>query len=58
MYIQDLYILILAQVLAQFCYVYIHTPGIEIVIVNPDGLKGKIALKHLILVTAQKFEQF
>ena len=51
MYIEDLYILILAKVLTQFCYIYIHAPGVEVVVINPDSLKGKIALEHLILVT-------
>ena len=58
MNIDDLYIGIRFQVFAQFGDVYIHTPCVKIIVIDPDGLQGKIPLKYLVNVVTQEFQQF
>lgn len=35
---------IVFQMLAQFCDIYIHAPGIEIVVINPNRLQSQFTL--------------
>ena len=46
------------QVLTQLGDVDIHRAGIEVVVVNPDGLQGEVALQDLIRMRAEQGEQF
>ena len=46
--IDDFYLRIVLQVLAQLGDVDIHRAGVEIVVVNPDGLQGEVALQNLV----------
>ena len=48
---------IILQMLAQFGDVDIHRTGIEVVVVDPDGLQGEVALQDLIGVAAQQGQQ-
>ena len=42
--VNDLDLRIVLQVLAQLGDVDVHRTGIEVVVVDPDGLQGKVAL--------------
>ena len=44
--------------LAQFCDVDIHRTGIEIIVINPDGLQGEVTLQDLVGVAAEQGQQF
>ena len=46
--IDDFYLRIVLQVLAQLGDVDIHRAGVEIVVVNPDGLQSEVALQNLV----------
>ena len=52
--IYNLYRGILAKMFAKLGDVHIHGAGVEIIVVNPDGLEGKVALKYFIDVRAQQ----
>lgn len=42
--IDDFYVVVVLEVLTQFGNIYVHGAGIEVVIVNPNGFQGKVAL--------------
>ena len=44
--------------LTQLGDINIHRAGIEIIVINPDGLQGKVALKNLVGMTAKQSQQF
>ena len=44
--------------LTQLGDIHIHRAGIEVVIVYPDGLEGKVALQYLVGMTAEEREEF
>ena len=44
--------------LTKFCDVNIHASCIEVVIINPDGLKGKITLQNLVGIDTKKLKKF
>ena len=43
--------------LAQLGDVHVHRTGVEVVVVNPDGLQGEVALQNLVGVAAEQGEQ-
>jgi hypothetical protein len=55
--VQYLNLHIFAEILAKLGDIYIHASGIEVVIVNPYRLKGKIAFQYLVTVTAEKLKE-
>ena len=46
--IDDFDLIIVLQMLTQLGDIHIHRAGVEIVIVDPNGLQGKVALQDLI----------
>ncbi len=56
--VDNLNLRIVFQVLAQLGDIHIHGTGIEVVIVNPDGLQGEVALQDFVGVRAQQGQQF
>ena len=56
--IDNLNLRIVLQMLAQLGDIDIHGTGIEVVVVNPDGLQGEVALQDLVGVRAQQCQQF
>ena len=46
--VDDFNLWVILEVLAQLGDVYIHTTCIEVVVIDPDGLQGKVALEYLI----------
>ena len=56
--IDNLNLRIVLQVLAQLDDIHIHRAGIEVVIVNPDGLQGEVTLQDLVGMRAQQGKQF
>lgn len=44
--------------LAQLGDVYVHRTGVEVVVVDPDGLEGVVALENHIDVCAEQRQQF
>ena len=56
--VDDFYLVVILQVLAQFGDVDIHRTCVEIVVVNPYCLKGKVALQNLIGMAAEQCQQF
>ena len=58
MNIDNLNLRIVLQVLTQLGDVDIHGAGIEIVVVDPEGLQGEVALQDLVGVAAKQGQQF
>ena len=56
--IDDFNLWIVLEVLAQLGDVDIHRTGIEIVVVDPDGLQSKVALQNLVGMRAEQSQQF
>ncbi len=56
--IDDLYLVVFLQMLAQLGDIHVHRAGVEIVVINPDGFQGKVALQDLIGVTAEQGQKF
>ena len=56
--IDDLYLVVFLQMLAQLGDIHVHRTGVEIVVINPDGFQGKVALQDLIGVTAEQGQKF
>ena len=56
--IDNLNLRIVLQMLAQLGDIHIHRAGIEVVIVNPDGLQGEVTLQDLVGGRAQQGKQF
>lgn len=50
--IDNLYLGIVFQMLAQLCDIDIHRAGVEVVIVYPDSLQGEVTLEDLVGVAA------
>jgi hypothetical protein len=40
-----------SQMLTQFCDIYIHAAGVEIVVVGPHGLQREVTLQNLVLMS-------
>ena len=57
MNVDDLDLGIVLQVLTQLGDIHIHRTGIEVVVVDPDGLQGEVALQDLVGVTAEQCQQ-
>ena len=55
--VDDFNLVVVLEVLAQFCDVHVHRACVEVVVVNPYGLEGKVALQNLVGVAAQECEQ-
>ena len=49
---------VVLKVFAQLGDIYVHRAGVEVVIVNPDGLERVVAFENLVDVGAQQAEQF
>ena len=49
---------IVLEVLAELGDVYVHRAGVEVVVVDPDGLEGVVAFEDLVDMRAQEAEQF
>ena len=56
--IDNLYVLVVFEVLAQLCDVDVHGTGVEIIVVDPDGFECVVALQHFVHVNAEQAEQF
>jgi hypothetical protein len=41
------------QMFAQFGNINIHTPGIEVIVVDPNGFQGKIPFKDFVGIYAK-----
>ena len=54
MYIQDLYLRIIPEVLAQFAQKYVHTAAIKVIVVMPDAQQGFLAGKHTVFLQTQQ----
>ena len=54
MNIYDFNRIIFFQMLAQLRYVHVHTAGIEIIVINPNRLQSKVALKDLISMCTEQ----
>ena len=50
--------LVFFQVLTELGDIDIHTTGIEIIVINPNGLQGKIALQNFIGMCTKQSQQF
>ena len=46
--------IIFFQMLTQLRNVHIHTAGVEVIVVNPDGLQGKVTLQNFIGVRTKR----
>ena len=57
-HVDDLYRIIVFKMLTKLGDVNIHTTCIEVIVINPNGLKSEVALKDLILMGAKKVEEF
>ena len=55
--VYDFNLVVILQMLAQLCDVYVHRAGVEIVVVNPDSLQGEVTLQNLIGMAAEQSEQ-
>ena len=55
--VDDLNLVIILEVLTKLCDVNIHRTCVEVVIINPDGLQGEIALEDLVGMTAKQYQQ-
>ena len=55
--VDNLYLVIILQMLAQLGDIHVHRPCIEVVVVNPDGLQGIVALQYLIGMSTQQSQQ-
>ena len=55
--IDDFYLVVVLEMLAQLGDVNVHGAGIEVVVVDPDCLECEVALKYLVGMAAQKREQ-
>ena len=49
---------IVFEVLAELGDVYVHRACVEVVVVDPDGLEGEVALEYLVDVGAEEAEKF
>jgi hypothetical protein len=58
MNVDDFNFRIVFQMFPEFGNVNIHTTGIEIIIVDPNGFQGKVAFQNLVGIVAKQAEQF
>ena len=56
--IDNLDLTVLFQVLAQLGNIHIHRTGIEVVVIDPDSLQGKVTLQNLVRVATEQSQQF
>lgn len=56
--VDNLNLWIIFQVLAQLGDIYIHRASIEVVVVYPDCLQGKVTLQNLIGMRTEQSQQF
>ena len=54
MNIDDFDGVVLLQVLTQLGDIHIHTAGIEIIVINPNGLQSEVALQDFIGMGAKQ----
>ena len=47
-------LIVVFQVLAQLGNRHVHRASIELVVVNPNGLQGKVALQNFVSVAAKQ----
>ena len=57
MNIDDLNLTVILEVLAQLGDIHIHGASVEVVVVDPDGLQGEVALQDLVGMTAEQGQQ-
>ena len=50
--------IIIFQVLAQFSDIHVHATRIEIVVIDPDSLQGKVALQDFVSMRTKQSQQF
>ena len=43
-YVDDFYLVVVFEMLAELGDVYVHGPCVEVVVVDPDGLEGEVSL--------------
>ena len=55
--VDDFNLRILLQVLAQLGDVHIHRAGVEVVVVYPNGLQGKVTLQYLVGMRTEQSQQ-
>ena len=55
--VDDLDLVVVLQVLAQLRDIDIHRPGVEVVVVDPNGLERIVALQDLVGVGAEQGQQ-
>ena len=48
---------VVLQQLAKLRDIHVHAAGVEVVVVHPDGLQGKVALQHVVDVNAEHRQQ-
>jgi len=56
--VDNLNVWIILQVLAQLGDIDIHRTGVEVVVINPDGLECEVTLQYLVGMAAEEGEQF
>ena len=56
--VDDFNLVVVLQVLAQLRDIHVHRTGVEVVVVYPDGLQGKVALEDFVGVRAEQRQQF
>ena len=49
--------IVFLQMFTQFGDINIHTTCIEVIIINPDSLQGKVTLKNLVCMSTQQTQQ-
>ena len=54
MNVDNLNLRVVFQVLTQLGDIHIHRTSVEVVVVNPDGLQGEVALQNLIGMRAEQ----
>ena len=55
--VDDFYLVVVLEVLAQLGDIDVHGACVEVVVVDPDGLQCKVALEYLVGVAAKEGEQ-
>ncbi len=58
MNVDNLNLWVILQMLAQLGDIHIHRTSIEVVVVYPDCLQGKVTLQNLIGMRAEQRQQF
>ena len=56
--VDDFNLRVVFQVLAQLGDIDVHRTSVEVVIINPDGLQGEVALQDFVGMRTEQGEQF